>query len=118
MEGRSLLALLGASAGTADVPRYAYQKRPDRRIHRWRRGDLVLIATQIREEPLRHELYDLGEDPLQLHDIAEQDPDRTAAFAAELAAFVERQETLRADCEVTSGADERALQALGNTGNK
>jgi arylsulfatase A-like enzyme/Tfp pilus assembly protein PilF len=64
----------------------------------------------------RVELYDLASDPQELHNLAENDPDRTREMESHLAEFESRL-VPRAEVQVQiSGAERRALASLGYTG--
>jgi arylsulfatase A-like enzyme len=77
-------------------------------------GDWKLIWTPGQTGPREYQLYDIANDPDEIHDLSREFPERVRALAAEITAWM-----ARAPGAQTAGApaipesDRDALEALG-----
>lgn len=100
-DGRSLTGLAADPAGWAEESECYLTECTWMRKHGWRTRDWKLIVAL---EPDFHfkpevELYHLGDDPLEEHNLAEEKPDVVADLRSRMEAFIARRE---ADLEITN----------------
>ncbi|MBI1951899.1 MAG: hypothetical protein HYS34_11130, partial [Acidobacteria bacterium] len=86
-------ALIGEFARPIQFLEIIQERFPEARIGPW---DRALVACRVGRDKLhwasdgRHRLYDLERDPLETDDLAAARPDRVAALAARVEAWLRR----------------------------
>jgi arylsulfatase A-like enzyme len=123
-DGRSLLPLARAGASESPAPDFAerpvFGHRSGARF-RWNRGKALWSVTRGRWKLIQDtgkdtlELFDLEQDPGELHDLSAAEPERVRALASELAEFQRAQAPADGDA-VRVPLDEaltEELRALG-----
>jgi arylsulfatase A-like enzyme/Tfp pilus assembly protein PilF len=112
VQGQSLLGLVGGRG--PDLPGFAESWYP-RYHYGWSELQAIRDSRYKLIRAPRRELYDLGEDPHEIHDIAQQDPARADAMEKALLALrarVESQAAAKGPAPVDPETEER-LEALG-----
>jgi len=111
VEGRSLVAALG---GEEPTPLSVYSETILPRLYfGW--SDLHAITEENEKyiEAPRPELYDLADDPGELHDLLEERPERAAQLEEQLEEWLARAERLAPDTATTDPDTLARLRSLG-----
>ena len=92
MQGESLLALVesGSDAGTREsvyIAECAWMKKRGLRTRRFKFFES--LYDELHKRP-PFELYDIQSDPMEQHNLADEEPERLQSFQADLASFVEQ----------------------------
>jgi len=115
-QGRSLLELLRDGTGAADRALLLETRQPWNG-YRWHPLDGVVWRGHKLVEGARAEVFALDEDPGELHDLSEQQPDLLAELRARRAALRAQTEPRAATATALAPHERQALEALGYVGS-